>query len=102
PAFEQDDRIILKMRGTTVDNEAVEVNTPAQTVNNLPHTYEFELSNADVRQLAKTQVTFSYRVERPGVTDPLPSKGQFVTFIGEPKHLAAPKAEDEQNGAIDP
>ncbi|PMW03250.1 hypothetical protein C1X31_33825, partial [Pseudomonas sp. GW456-11-11-14-LB2] len=25
PAFEQDDRIILKMRGTTVDNEAVEV-----------------------------------------------------------------------------
>ncbi|WP_256666048.1 hypothetical protein [Pseudomonas sp. B14-6] len=102
PAFKLEDRIILKMRGTTVDNEAVEVNTPAQTVNNLPHTYEFELSNADVRQLAKTQVTFSYRVERPGVTDPLPSKGQFVTFIGEPKHLAAPKAEDEQNGAIDP
>ncbi|QQN96670.1 hypothetical protein [Pseudomonas sp. SW-3] len=102
PAFEQDDRIILKMRGTTVDNEAVEVIAPAQTVDNLPHTYKVILSNADVRQLAKTQVTFSYRVERPGVTDPLPSKGQFVTFIGEPKHLAAPKAEDEQNGAIDP
>jgi hypothetical protein len=102
PQFQLGDRIILKMRGTTVDKEAVEINAPPKTVDDLPHTYIFILLNADVRQLAKTQVTFSYHVERPGVSDPLPSKGQFVSFIGEPKRLAAPSAEAEQNGAIDP
>ncbi|MHC8342859.1 hypothetical protein [Pseudomonas sp. RT6P73] len=100
--FQLGDIIVLKMRGTTVDGEAVAITAPPQTIDNLPHTYEFTLSNADVRQLAKTQVIFTYYVERPGTPDPLPSKGQFVTFIGEPKRLAAPCAEDEQNGGIDP
>ncbi|MHC8394999.1 Ig-like domain-containing protein [Pseudomonas sp. LB3P93] len=102
PAFQLGDHIVVKMRGTTVEGEAVEITTPPQTVDNLPHTYEVSLSNADVRQLAKTQVTFSCHVERPGIPEPLPSKGQFVSFIGEPKRLAAPSAEAEQNGAIDP
>jgi hypothetical protein len=102
PAFKLEDRIVLKMRGTTVDNEAVEITAPPQTINNLPHTYKFILFNVDVRKLAKTQVTFTCHVDRPGTPEPLRSKGQFVTFIGEPKRLAAPSAEDEQNGAIDP
>ncbi|MHC8344524.1 YncE family protein [Pseudomonas sp. RT6P73] len=102
PAVQLGDIIALKMRGTTVDGEVVEITAPAQTIDNLPHTYKFILSNANVLRLAKTQVTFSYYVERPGTPDPLPSKGQFVTFIGEPKRLAAPCAEKAEHGGIDP
>ncbi|RON41520.1 hypothetical protein [Pseudomonas brassicacearum] len=100
--FKLDDIIILKMRGTTQDGDTVEVTAPEELVDNLPHSYELTLLNADVRKLAKTQVIFSYELKRSGSSDPLRSKGQFVRVEGEPTRLAAPIAEDEKQGAIDP
>lgn len=60
------DIIILKMRGTTQDGDPVEVTLPETPINNLPHTYELTLLNADVRKLAKTQFIFSYELKRNG------------------------------------
>ncbi|MHC8393512.1 hypothetical protein ACYZT8_07575 [Pseudomonas sp. LB3P93] len=101
PAFESGDEVVVTLSGTTLDEEFLEFSTPLQTFTNFPHTYEFLLRSADVRKLTKTQVKISYRVIRGG-TPPLRSKGQFVRIIGEAKHLAAPIAEDAQNGAIEP
>jgi hypothetical protein len=95
------DQVVVTLSGTTQDGELLELRTASQTFDNLPHGYEFLLRSADVRKLTKTQVKISYRVTRGG-TPPLRSKGQFVQVIGEARHLAAPIAEDAQNGAINP
>ncbi|WP_156322350.1 hypothetical protein [Pseudomonas sp. P1.8] len=102
PPFESNDEIVVKLRGTTLEGEAVEVTTDPQTVNNLPHVYEFEVDNAQVRKLAKTQAIFSYQVTRAGSPDPLRSKGRFVQVVGEATRLAAPIADDAQHGSLDP
>ncbi|WP_282359116.1 Ig-like domain-containing protein, partial [Pseudomonas sp. PS01303] len=102
PSFKFGDIIHLKMRGTSVDGETIEVDAPTQTIDNLPHTYELLLNNADARRLVKTQVIFSYTLARSGSTDPLRSKNQFVQIEGEADRLAAPIAEDAQQGAINP
>lgn len=102
PSFKLGDIIHLKMRGTSADGETIEVVAPTQTVDNLPHTYELPLNNADARRLVKTQVIFSYTLERSGSTEPLRSKNQFVQIDGEIERLAAPVAEDADQGAIDP
>ncbi|WP_085710383.1 MULTISPECIES: hypothetical protein [unclassified Pseudomonas] len=100
PDFKHDDKIELTMRGTTVDGDLIEAVAPLVTIDNLPHTYELIIQNSDARKLAKTQVTFSYRLIRAGSTDPLRSKGQFVQIVGEADQLAAPILDDAQNGAI--
>jgi hypothetical protein len=100
--FKHQDWIGVKVSGTTADGEAVTFTAPRQEVDNLPHTYEFEFENADLRRLVTTQVIFSYEVEREGTPDPLQSKGQFVQVNGEATRLDAPVAEDESQGAIDP
>lgn len=102
PSFKLGDIIHLKMRGTSADGEPIEVDAPTQTIDNLPHTYELLLNNADARRLVKTQVIFSYTLERSGSTEPLRSKNQFVQIDGEIERLAAPVAEDADQGAIDP
>jgi hypothetical protein len=102
PQFRLKDIIHLKMRGTTAEGEFIEVAALPQTIDNIPHVYVLMLNNADVRKLAKTQVTFSYEIQRSGSTDPLRSKGQFVQVVGEARRLAAPIAEDEQQGALEP
>ncbi len=102
PSFKFGDIIHLKMRGTSVDGETIEVDAPTQTIDNLPHTYELLLNNADARRLVKTQVIFSYTLARSGSTEPLRSKNQFVQIEGEADRLAAPIAEDAQQGAINP
>lgn len=100
PDFKHDDKIELKMRGTTVDGDLFEGVAPLVTIDNLPHTYELIIKNSDARKLAKTQATFSYHLKRNGSTDPLRSKGQFVQIVGEADQLAAPTLDDAQNGAI--
>jgi hypothetical protein len=100
--FKHQDWIVVKVSGTSADGEAVTFTAPRQEVDNLPHTYEFEFENADLRRLVATQVIFSYEVEREGIADPLQSKGQFVQVNGEATRLDAPVAEDENQGAIDP
>lgn len=102
PSFKFGDIIHLKMRGTSVDGETIEVDAPTQTIDNLPHTYELPLNHADARRLVKTQVIFSYTLARSGSTEPLRSKNQFVQIEGEADRLAAPIAEDAHQGAIDP
>jgi hypothetical protein len=100
PDFKHDDKIELKMRGTTVDGDLFEAVAPLVTIDNLPHTYELIIKNSDARKLAKTQATFSYHLKRDGSSDPLRSKGQFVQIVGEADQLAAPILDDAQNGAI--
>jgi hypothetical protein len=102
PSFKFGDIIHLKMRGTSVDGETIEVDAPTQTIDNLPHTYDLPLNHADARRLVKTQVIFSYTLARSGSTEPLRSKNQFVQIEGEADRLAAPIAEDAHQGAIDP
>ncbi|CAI8870067.1 BIG2 domain-containing protein [Pseudomonas sp. IT-P74] len=102
PSFELNDVIVVKMRGTTLDGDPVEITAPEKFIDNLPHTYEISLSSEDVRKLVKTQVIFSYEVRRAGSPDPLRSKGRFVQVVGEVDRLDAPIAEDEQQGSLDP
>ncbi|MBV4460158.1 Ig-like domain-containing protein [Pseudomonas sp. COR58] len=101
PDFKLGDVIIAVLKGTTLEGEAVAVEVRGQPLTNLPSIVELKMPNLKVRDLAKTQAIFSYRVERGGSPD-LISKGRFVNIVGEPKRLAAPVAEDAQDGALDP
>ncbi|MGG7673733.1 RCC1 domain-containing protein [Pseudomonas sp. WC2] len=100
--FKIGDVIELKVRGTTSSGETVELTPPPQEIDNLPHVYEFEIENSDLRRLVDTQVIFSYQVTRTGEPSPLLSKGQFVQVSGQSTQLAAPIAEDDNQGALDP
>ncbi|WP_338801472.1 hypothetical protein V9L13_03425 [Pseudomonas sp. RSB 5.4] len=102
PDFEMDDIIHLTMLGTTTEGEKVEVTALPQTVDNIPHNYEFKLSIAAVRKLVNTQVSFFYRLERSGSSDPLRSKRQFVQVTGAAHRLAAPIIEEAEGDFIDP
>ncbi|WP_085694634.1 hypothetical protein [Pseudomonas sp. B7(2017)] len=101
PDFKLGDVIVAVLKGTTLEGEAVAVEVRGQPLANLPSIVELKVPNLKVRDLAKTQAIFSYRVERGGSPDLL-SKGRFVNLVGEPKRLAAPVAEDAQDGALDP
>ncbi|MHC3822571.1 hypothetical protein [Pseudomonas sp. G3-19] len=102
PDFEMNDIIHLTMFGTTTEGEKVEVTALPQTVDNIPHNYEFKLSIAAVRKLVNTQVSFFYRLERSGSSDPLGSKRQFVQVTGAAHRLAAPIIEEAEGEFIDP
>ncbi|NUT86998.1 hypothetical protein HNO91_11205 [Pseudomonas corrugata] len=99
--FAKDDVIIMRVKGTTLDGGLIE-ETARQTVEkNPPVVVDVLLPNSAARALAKTQAVFSYKLERGG-TVLQQSKGRFINIIGEPNLLAAPIAEDAQNGALDP
>ncbi|WP_225138857.1 hypothetical protein [Pseudomonas putida] len=102
PDSEMGDIIYLTMFGTTLEGEKVEVTALPQTVDNIPHNYEFKLSIAAVRKLVNTQVSFFYRLERSGSSDPLRSKRQFVQVTGAAHRLAAPIIEEAEGEFIDP
>jgi len=102
PDFEMDDIIHLTMLGTTLEGQKVEVTALPQTVDNIPHNYEFKLSIAAVRKLVNTQVSFFYRLERSGSSDPLRSKRQFVQVTGAAHRLAAPIIVEAEDDFIDP
>jgi len=99
--FAKDDFIIMNLRGTPLEGEAVDVKVRQQILKTPPTVEMVSLRNADVRALAKTQAVFAYELERDGTVIQR-SKGRFVNILGEPKRLAAPIAEDERQGAIDP
>ena len=99
--FQQNDVIIMNLRGTTLDGEAIDVKVRQPIEKTPPLVVKVLLSNAGARALAKTQGMFSYELERGGTLIQR-SKGRFINIVGEPKRLAAPIAEDEQNGALDP
>ncbi|RON49101.1 hypothetical protein BK666_07455 [Pseudomonas frederiksbergensis] len=99
--FAKDDFIIMNLRGTPLEGEAVDVKVRQQILKTPPTVEMVSLRNADVRALAKTQAVFAYELERNGAVIQR-SKGRFVNILGEPRRLAAPIAEDEIQGAIDP
>ncbi len=99
--FAQNDTIIMNLRGTSLEGEPVDIEV-RRVISSQPPTVVFvSLPNASARSLAKTQGVFSYKLERGGSTIQR-SKGRFINMIGEPRRLAAPIAEDEQQGAINP
>ena len=99
--FTRGDKILVTVTGTTLDGEAVSYDAPAVTIDNLPHVYPIPVPNLFVRQLAKTQARFSYRLVHVDATETV-SKSAFINIIGEPTRMAAPVALDSAQGAIDP
>jgi len=99
--FRQDDVIIMNLKGTTLDGDAIDLKVRQPIEKKPPVVVDVLLSNAAARALAKTQGVFSYELERAGVIIQR-SKGRFINIVGEPKRLAAPLAEDAQHGALDP
>ncbi|MGW8462404.1 Ig-like domain-containing protein [Pseudomonas sp. CLCA07] len=99
--FQLNDTIIMKIKGTTLEGEPIEVTVRQLIEKNPPVVVDVMLPNAPARALAKTQAVFSYDLER-GDSVIQRSKGRFINIIGEPKRLAAPIAVDEQQGALDP
>ncbi|MDD1005560.1 hypothetical protein, partial [Pseudomonas sp. TNT2022 ID642] len=63
---------------------------------------ETSAPNAVLRQLAKSQITLSYRLEKADGSTDLRSKSQFIRAIGEVQRLGAPIVLDENSGALDP
>ncbi|WP_166793880.1 hypothetical protein, partial [Pseudomonas sp. F01002] len=59
------DVIIMNLKGTTLEGEAIDIKVH-ETINNVPSVVEVLLSNAAARALAKTQGVFSYELERAG------------------------------------
>jgi hypothetical protein len=99
--FLLNDKILVKLVGTTTQGDELIWTADPITVTTLNHVYEALVPNDLVRKLAKTQAVFSYEVERTGISN-LKSKGLFVNIIGEPVRLAAPIAVDQNEGALDP
>ncbi|WP_296254136.1 MULTISPECIES: hypothetical protein [unclassified Pseudomonas] len=99
--FNIGDKIVVRVRGTTLEGIEVDHEAPEKIVDNLPSIYEIPIPNSIVRQLAKTQVVFSYRVIHQDNSE-AQSKGAFIQVIGEPVRMAAPIAKDAAQGAIDP
>ncbi|MEO8643451.1 MAG: hypothetical protein ABI447_18520, partial [Pseudomonas sp.] len=99
--FQQNDVIIMNLKGTTLDGDPIDIKVRQAIEKIPPVVVDVLLPNAAARALAKTQGVFSYELERNGSVIQR-SKGRFINIVGEPKRLAAPIAEDAQNGALDP
>ncbi|WP_454834113.1 hypothetical protein [Pseudomonas lini] len=98
--FKPNDVIIMNLKGTTLEGEVVDIKE-RENISGVPMVVHVLLANSAARALAKTQVVFSYELERDG-TIIQRSKGRFINIIGEPRRLAPPIAEDEEQGAINP
>ncbi|MGF6518288.1 hypothetical protein ABH912_005754 [Pseudomonas sp. BT76 TE3572] len=100
--FKLGDIIFVRVRGTPVEGVPVDLEIQGEPLTNVPSIHERKVPNAVLKQLAKTQVVFSYRLKKADGSADLQSKGQFIRVIGEIQRLKAPIAEDAQQGAIDP
>ncbi|MGH8417207.1 MAG: Ig-like domain-containing protein [Pseudomonas sp.] len=99
--FNKGDKIVVRLKGTSIEGIEIDYEAPEELVDNLPTIYEIPVPNPIIRQLAKTQVVFSYRVIRQDGAE-AKSKGAFIQVVGEPVRMAAPIAKDAAQGAIDP
>lgn len=100
--FAVGDQIEVTLRGTAADGTPVEFTCSAETIASVPSIVDIEVPSIDIRLLAQAQAIFSYRLIKLDGTPDLLSKGRFVSVIGEVQRLAAPIAQDERLGAIDP
>lgn len=99
--FKLHDVIIMHIKGTTLDDKPIDIEVRQSIDKTPPLVVEVLLPNSAARALAKTQAVFFFELERAGVVIQR-SKGRFINIIGEARRLAAPIAEDAQNGALDP
>ncbi|MEN5239180.1 MULTISPECIES: hypothetical protein [Pseudomonas] len=96
------DKIVMQLRGTTSDGKPVNIEYPEVEVIRLGYILVASLNNTGVRQLAKSQAIFSYRVIKNDGSAGLQSKGLFVAVVGEVERLAAPYVVEAVGNVITP
>ncbi|WP_460372085.1 hypothetical protein ACOYXF_10680 [Pseudomonas sp. Tul1A2] len=92
----------IRIKGTPVEGPPIDLEVEGAALKSVPSVTDDKVPNAVLRQLAKSQITLSYRLEKADASPDLRSKGQFISAIGEVQRLAAPKMLDENSGALDP
>ncbi|QXI09374.1 hypothetical protein [Pseudomonas zeae] len=101
--FKVGDKVFIRIKGTPVEGPPIDWEPSAGVeLKSVPSILETTAPNAVLRQLAKSQITLSYRLEKADGSADLKSKSQFIRAIGEVQRLAAPKVLDEDSGALDP
>ncbi|QUE91288.1 hypothetical protein [Pseudomonas sp. SCA2728.1_7] len=101
--FKVGDEVFIRIKGTPVEGPPIDWEPSAGVkLESVPSVMETTAPNAVLRQLAKSQITLSYRLEKADGSADLRSKSQFIRAIGEVQRLAAPKVLDENSGALDP
>jgi hypothetical protein len=101
--FQVGDIVFIRIKGTPVEGPPIDWEPSAGVkLESVPSVMEIMAPNAVLRQLAKSQITLSYRVQKADGSGELRSKSQFIRAIGEVQRLAAPIMLDENSGALDP
>ncbi|WP_434768862.1 Ig-like domain-containing protein [Pseudomonas triticicola] len=101
--FQVGDLIFIRIKGTPVEGPPIDWEPSAGVkLESVPSVMDIMAPNALLRQLAKAQITLSYRVEKADGSADLRSKSQFIRAIGEVQRLAAPIVLDAVSGALDP
>ncbi|MBF6037230.1 hypothetical protein H8F23_28630, partial [Pseudomonas sp. P155] len=101
--FKVGDKVFIRIKGTPVEGPPIDWEPSAGVeLKSVPSILEPAAPNAVLRQLAKSQITLSYRLEKADSSADLKSKSQFIRAIGEVQRLAAPEVLDEDSGALDP
>ncbi|QHF49643.1 hypothetical protein [Pseudomonas sp. S49] len=100
--FKIGDIPFIKIKGTPVEGAPIDLEVEGAALTSVPSIIEIKAPNAVLRQLAKSQITLSYRLKKADGSKDLKSKSQFIRAIGEVQRLAAPIMLDEDSGALDP
>lgn len=101
--FQVGDIVFIRIKGTPVEGPPIDWEPSAGVkLKSVPSIMEIMAPNAVLRQLAKSQITLSYRLEKADGSADLRSKSQFIRAIGEVQRLAAPIVLDAVSGALDP
>jgi hypothetical protein len=100
--FKIGDIPFIRIKGTPVEGAPIDQEVQGTALTSVPSVIEIKAPNAVLRQLAKSQITLSYRLKKADSSADLKSKSQFIRAIGEVQRLAAPDVLDEDSGALDP
>ncbi|OOH79850.1 hypothetical protein BOW65_12795 [Pseudomonas koreensis] len=100
--FAVGDTPVLRIRGTPREGPPIDLQVRGEALVSVPSIPEINIPNAVLRELAQSQITVSYILEKADGSDDRESRAQFINAIGEIHRLAAPVALDAKQGAIDP
>ncbi|WP_447796492.1 Ig-like domain-containing protein [Pseudomonas moraviensis] len=100
--FKIGDIPFIKIKGTPVEGPPIDLEIAGLPLISVPSVVETKAPNAVLRQLAKSQITVSYRLKKADGSADLISNGQFIRAIGEVQRLAEPIMLDEDSGALNP
>ncbi|MFJ4589886.1 hypothetical protein ACIP1Z_21690, partial [Pseudomonas moraviensis] len=100
--FKIGDIPFIKIKGTPVEGPPIDLEIEGLPLISVPSVVETKAPNAVLRQLAKSQITVSYRLKKADGCADLISNGQFIRAIGEVQRLAEPIMLDEDSGALNP